>query len=153
MSGAVLALDLATATGWAFLDDDGCLESGVQRFDLKRGESPGCRFLRFNAWLAERFVEPPRVVAYEQNFRRGGAATEVAAGFSTRVQEACARHGVEHLTVNVSTLKKWATGKGTADKVTMVLEARARFPGQVIEDDNQADALLVLAWVRAELGL
>ena len=48
---SILALDLGSTCGWA-LRPDGRLESGVQVFDLKRGESPGMRFVRFSAWLA-----------------------------------------------------------------------------------------------------
>ena len=36
---AILALDMATSTGWALLDRNGNVTSGVQRFDLARGES------------------------------------------------------------------------------------------------------------------
>ena len=48
----ILALDLATMTGWATLID-GKINSGVQNFSKKRGESNGIMFLRFNAWLRE----------------------------------------------------------------------------------------------------
>jgi hypothetical protein len=46
----VLALDLATKSGWA---TNVGRQSGVQTFDVKRGESPGMRFLRCRAWLGE----------------------------------------------------------------------------------------------------
>ena len=47
----ILSLDLATAAGWAskILGR----RSGVIEFQLKRGESPGMRFLRCRAWLNE----------------------------------------------------------------------------------------------------
>lgn len=142
----ILALDLATKTGWAALVNDG-VESGVQMFDVRRGESPGMRFLRFNRWL-DTMLETvvPDLVVYEQNFRRGGAATEIAAGFSTRVQEATARRGVEHATVAVGTLKKWATGNGGSKKPAMMARAAELYPNVPILDDNHADALLILAW-------
>ncbi len=47
----VLALDMATKTGWALRDRAGRFSSGVQEFSLKRGESKGMRFLRFRKWL------------------------------------------------------------------------------------------------------
>lgn len=42
----ILALDMATKTGWA---TNAGRTSGVQTFDVKRGESPGMRFLRCRA--------------------------------------------------------------------------------------------------------
>jgi hypothetical protein len=48
----ILALDLGTRTGWA-MAENGRTKSGVQLFDVKRGESPGMRYLRFNRWLED----------------------------------------------------------------------------------------------------
>jgi Holliday junction resolvasome RuvABC endonuclease subunit len=147
----ILALDLGTHTGWA-LSENGHVESGVQVFDVKRGESPGMRYLRFNRWLEEMASSDPRpdVVVFEQAHHRGGAATEVAAGFSTRVLEFCARHGIEHASVHTATLKKFATGKGNADKEQMLEGARRRFKPE-LADDNEADALWILEYARQEI--
>jgi Holliday junction resolvasome RuvABC endonuclease subunit len=147
----ILALDLGTHTGWALLEG-GHVESGVQLFDVKRGESPGMRYLRFNRWLEEMAgADPkPHVIVFEQAHHRGGAATEVAAGFSTRILEFCARHGIEHASVHTATLKKFATGKGNADKEAMLEAARRRFKPD-LEDDNEADALWILEWARREI--
>jgi len=150
----LLALDLATRCGWALLEN-GRLESGTDTFDVKRGESPGTRYLRFNRWLNEFALHPsaglPRVelIVFEQSHHRGGAATEVAAGFSTRVLEFCAAHGIEHASVHTATLKKWTTGKGNADKAAM-LEAVAR-RWRRVDDDNEADAIALLYYALAEL--
>ena len=141
----ILALDLGTRTGWALLLD-GALESGVQTFDLRRGESAGLRFLRFRSWLSGLLEEHrPALVAYELPHHRGGPATELTVGFSTRVQEAAAALGLEYASVHSATLKKHATGSGRAEKGAMVVAARRRW-GIEPEDDNHADALLVLAW-------
>ena len=68
----ILALDLGSRTGWA-LWDGVRTESGVQIFDLKRGESPGMRFVRFNGWLSSWATDGhrPSLVAYEQTHHRG----------------------------------------------------------------------------------
>lgn len=47
----ILALDIATSTGFALLDANGNVTSGVQKFELGRGDSPGMRFLNFRSWL------------------------------------------------------------------------------------------------------
>jgi len=145
----ILALDPGTRTGWA-LSEHGRIESGTDVFDVKRGESPGTRYLRFNRWLdAMVLVEnvgPPRVatIVYEQTHHRGGAATEIAAGFATRIQEFCAWHGLEHAAVHSATLKKFTTGRGNAKKPEM-LEAVAR-RWRRVDSDDEADAVALLYW-------
>lgn len=155
----ILALDCATATGWA-VQFDGAMESGVQRFDLKRGESPGMRFIRFRQWLNELMERTrPELVVYERPERfRSGAAVDVCVGMTTRVQEIAAQRGVEYCPVGPTTVKKHATGNGNADKDAMIVAA-AEWMGQHIEDwlaalkepgrDNEADAICILAWALA----
>lgn len=149
----LLALDLGTSTGWALLED-GRIESGVETFAVKRGESPGMRYVHFNRWLDHiaPAAAPGRtlgLVVYEQFHQRGGAATEIAAGLATRVQEFCARHGIEHAAVHTATLKKWTTGRGGASKTEM-LEACAR-RWRRVDSDDEADAIALLHYARAEL--
>ncbi len=147
----ILALDLGTRTGWA-TNVHGPIESGTDTFDIKRGESPGWRYLRFNAWLGQWAPDSwrPDLVIFEQAHHRGGAATEVAAGFATRVLEFCARQGIEHTSLHSATLKKWATGKGNADKGAM-LEAVAR-RWRRVDDDNEADAVALLHYALETTG-
>lgn len=157
----ILALDMATRTGWA-LWDGSRIESGVQDFSPQRGESQGMRYLYFNRWLSGIALQDdhpiiacrtkPRVdlIWYEQNFRRGGHASEVAAGFTTRVHELCAGHGIEYGQLNAMTLKKWATGSGKSDKAAMKAEAWKRTGQRRLNptefDDNEADAILLLSY-------
>lgn len=146
---AILGLDLGTHTGWAAIYPDDHVESGVQHFELARGDSPGMRWLRFNAWLDEVLrLTHPDLVVYEQAHHRGGAATEIAIGFATRVQEACAEWGIEHTTVHSATLKKFATGSGRAGKPEMIEAAETRWGMQLTDDE--ADARWVAEWARIE---
>lgn len=155
----ILALDLATKTGWA-LWDGARIESGVQDFSPHRGESAGMRYLYFNRWLdsmAARSVPKTDLIFYEQNFRRGGHASEVAAGFTTRVHEFCASHAIEYGQLNAMTLKKWATGSGKAAKSAMVTAARKfHYSGSqadcIILDDNEADAILLCRYALEKFG-
>lgn len=160
----ILALDLATKTGWA-LWDGARIESGVQDFSPQRGESPGMRYHYFNRWLTDmavRFdglVRHPRLdlIFCEQNFRRGGHASEVAAGFSTRVHECCATTNprTEYGQLNVMTLKKWATGSGKADKQAMIAVANKFYrqaPMRPITDNNESDAILLLGYALEKFG-
>jgi Holliday junction resolvasome RuvABC endonuclease subunit len=154
----ILALDFGTRTGWALWNGQR-RESGVQVFDVKRGESPGMRYLRFNRWLEE-FTgnteeHGPDLIVYEQvlgRFAHGGAQTEIATGFATRVMEFCSRLNKQHTAVYASTLKKWATGKGNSKKPEMIRAAIERFGREADDlDDNEADAICLLEFAKAEL--
>ena len=104
---------------------------------------------RSNAWLETWAEKDIHMVVYEQNFRRGGAATEVANGFSTRVHEFCARHNIQHTNYNVHELKKFTCGHSgkTADKAAMFVAAQKKgwvsFT-QMEMDDNEVDAVCLL---------
>lgn len=156
----VLALDLATHTGWALRARDGSVTSGVQVFDLKRGESAGMRFLRFRRWLNEVLdtscgFTGAGVIAYEQAHHRGGHATAVGVGLTTIALEVAADRGLEVTSVHTATLKRHATGRGNAKKPDMVAAATARWPhvGRRLDPlgEDEADALCVLAWALDEI--
>ncbi len=148
----ILALDLATKTGWA----TNCLSriSGTIEFKLKRGESPGMRFLRCRSWLNE-FYELVNaridICCYEQAHHRGGAATACCVGLVTVVQSFAAKKGIELMPVHTASLKKFATGSGRANKQDMIAAAKAR--GWQPADDNEADAQLLLDYAIDELNI
>jgi Holliday junction resolvasome RuvABC endonuclease subunit len=143
----ILALDLATRTGWAIVRDGRVIESGVQDFSKRRGESNGLLFLRARKWLAG--FDRPDLVAYERAHFRGGAATEICVGLQTRAQEQAAEWGVESAPVATGTLKAWAAGSGRADKAAMISWAASKL-GRQPEDDNEADAVAVGLWAASE---
>lgn len=155
----ILALDCATRTGWATLID-GHIESGVQDFSKKRGESNGMVFLRFNSWLAglyevTSFLNKKRtfdLVVYEQAHHQGGAATEICVGLTTRAQEFATRIGAEYMPVKTTVLKKWATGKGNAGKEEMMRWFTREFGREPVTDD-EADAAALLLYAIDELHL
>jgi len=163
MNLPVLALDLATKTGWALLDRNGRVLSGVQEFSLNRGESPGMRFLRFRKWLKDVLTmgelgsqfskESPGLVMYEMAHMRGGASTQLCMGLVTDVLAEAALFGLEHMSVHSATLKKFATGKGKSSKEEMIVKAKELYPDVKIIDDNHADALLMLRYGLNSLGL
>jgi Holliday junction resolvasome RuvABC endonuclease subunit len=142
-------LDLGTSCGWATLFDN-TRHSGVQVFDLKRGESPGMRYLRFHRWLVD-FPMRPELCVYEQAIRRGGAATAVALGFEAHLLSFCAQYGIEHQPVNLKTLKVFATGSGGASKGDMVAALSRKFGTPLNMDDNEADASWLREWALANI--
>jgi Holliday junction resolvasome RuvABC endonuclease subunit len=151
----ILALDCGTKTGWAASDMKySWLESGVQDFSLKRGDSAGMRFLAFRAWLGGMIERTrPNLIVYEQPHRliiKGGCAAEIAFGMTTRIQEICSERGLEHTAILPTVLKKFATGKGNAKKEVVLAAAKKKWPD--VQDDNEADALWILEWAKKEYG-
>jgi Holliday junction resolvasome RuvABC endonuclease subunit len=148
----ILALDLATHTGWC-LRENGRLDHGVEDFSLRRGESDGMRWLKFRRWLdyiaGERFT--PDLIVFERWIAsRTGNASEITAGFTTRISEFCTERHIEKAPVAPSELKKWTTGKGNAGKPLMVAAVCRRWNVR-IDDDNEADAYALLQYALAEL--
>lgn len=148
----ILALDLATRTGWC-LRENGRLEHGVENFTPGRHESAGMRWLKFRRWIdyvaGERFT--PDLVVFEGWVARSGAgAAEITAGFTTRVVEFCTERSIEHTSVPPATLKRWTAGKGNAKKPAM-LEAVCRRWSVRIDDDNEGDAYALMQYALAEI--
>ena len=152
----VLGLDTASKTGWSLYDSDlkRILESGVQDFTKRRGESNGLMFLKFRRWLDDMIQMNPEIalVAYEQAHHRGGAATEICVNLVGRAQEVAAQYGILTAPVQTTTLKKFATGHGNVDKV-MMIEAAGKVLGRDPIDDNEADAVHVARWGASEYGV
>lgn len=150
----IIAFDCATTTGWAVKGKDG-VRSGIKNFTTARGESPGIRFMRFSRWVGEMLdAEKPALVVYELSHMRGGAATELCVGFTTRVMEAAAARGIEYVGVHSQELKKSATGKGNAGKELMQSRAAELFPHYRPEADagaDEADALHMTTWAEGAL--
>ena len=154
----ILALDLAIKTGFALLDASGkspVVTSGVQTFELRRGESSGMRSLRLGRWLEDmrKMVgnEHIDLVAFEKAHHRGGSSTEVALAMRAKVIEKAAEWEVDHTDVHTATLKKFAVKDGRATKEAMIARACELFEREP-EDDNEADALLILAWACEDVG-
>lgn len=142
----LLALDLATKTGWAHSDG----ASGVQDFSPRRGDSPGMRWLEFKAWLGRLLDSAPAdVIAYEQAHHRGGAATHVAHSLISCVEQVAAERGIEVTSRHTATIKKHALGKGRGDKDAMIAAGKER--GWKCADDNECDALWLLDLVKRDI--
>jgi len=137
----VLAVDPATRTGFA-LSSRGGLVVGTLDLGARELESVGQRFRFFSRWLEELIDEHEiDVLIFERayGFRKG---SEFLAGLAA----VCHSHDdkVAVIEANVSALKKWATGKGNADKAMMIEAARDH--GFDTDDDNEADAYLLLRY-------
>lgn len=152
---SIIFFDVATKTGWAALLTDEVaskvkhaktgnfkIASGVKETKAKRGESPSMRFRHFYKWARDlmELIEPD-MIGYEQAHFRGGAATELLLGFTTRLTEIAATLGIDCASLHSSTIKKFATDDGKAKKGAVVEAMKNMYPEITIIDDNHADAL------------
>ena len=152
---AVLALDLATVTGWALV---WAPASGVPRvswgtWDLSAPDRvkkemvvPGYAFAtlerhlgvlweRTGPWQSvywEKPIAPARIA-------HGG---HVFGAFMGTLVTFCWRHHVFQEPIYTTTVKKHWTGSGRAGKTDMIDQAKAR--GFGVKNDNEADALALL---------
>jgi|OM-RGC.v1.023434580 Holliday junction resolvasome, endonuclease subunit len=155
----LLALDLSKNTGWACYDSAGLLISGTLNLSPStRWESYGTYALRLTSWLRFQVdnlndgADP--VIAFEQPIPRRGqkGQTPVPVLLAGSLVQECERMGLTYFSPTPSTLKKLATGKGNAPKHAVIEAARAKWPEQNVESDDQADALWCLEWLRLEVG-
>jgi len=148
----ILAIDPGSKTGWAYRPFS-VVSSGTAEFKKPgRGTSAGMRFIDFNKWLREIMdAVKPDVVVYEMAHHRGGAATEILVGFTTRIQEECERRGIEYLGVHTGTLKKEVLGSGRADKSDSIKFAE-KYLGRKVGGDDESDAVCLLAYAEKKLG-
>jgi hypothetical protein len=150
---AVLALDLGTTTGWAVRGQDGGITSGTMTFRPSRFEGGGMRYLRFRAWLTEMagLASGLSRIAFEEVRAHAGTdAAHLYGGFLAHLSAWCEERGIAYEGVPVATIKRFATGKGNADKAAMIAAMRAR--GFAPADDNEADAIALLLWATDPQG-
>jgi Holliday junction resolvasome RuvABC endonuclease subunit len=140
---AILALDLATQTGWAH-SSAGLVSSGSVNFLPKKKERVGHRFLKFRSWLRDQIeIVKPELIVYEEVMRwSSGAAAKCYCGLLAIMQTECEVKEIAYEGVHVGTIKKAATKKGNATKEEMIQAARAQ--GYKPQDDNEADAIHLL---------
>ena len=142
----ILAIDPGTKCGFAL----GPYESGVWNLSPGRHEGGGMRFLRLRAYLAEAAKDVNLVVYEEVRRHLGTDAAHIYGGIVAIISEHCEEYSIPYKGVPVGTIKKSATGKGNANKEAMLAAAREKWPEVNIVDDNQADALFLLAWAKNE---
>lgn len=143
----ILALDLATQSGWAVMTRDGTFRSGSVRFDSNRLGGKGHRWLAFRKWLMDTATECGGIHAvYFEDVKQPFASNLAArayCGFLAIVEAWAAINNIPLHGVGVGTVKKAWTGKGNASKSEMVAAARQR--GIKVVDDNEADAVAILS--------
>lgn len=176
----ILALDLGTKTGVAYLDNYGCFRSGTKVLatakELREAKSRrldrrgDIRVIRFFDWLVALNADCKfdAVVFEDVQFSSSTMQTQLWSSFRTTVWLAFPKTMVE--CVPVGTLKKFATGSGAANKQQMGYALVRRDAGFMVGkhkgnfsvfttgptclavDDNQVDAIWLYKWAEQNLS-
>ena len=151
MSLTLLALDLGTTTGFVCGTPEHHV-SGVWTLKPSRFESSGMRYVKFRTKLNEiKAGYAVEHVSFEEVRRHLGVdAAHTYGGLMATLQAWCEENSITYEGVPVGTIKKFATGKGNADKEMM--KAAARSWGYEVDDDNEADALAIFRLKMTEIG-
>ena len=153
----MLACDPATHFGWAY-SSNGCDYTTGGAFDLsvKRDESGGMKLIRLVGKLNEiRESVGIDLLAFEaaRHAMPGMQGALVCqAEIQGVVKHWCEENKIEYRGYSSKEIKKFSVGTGNANKEKMVAEAKRRWPDVEIQDDNMADAMLLLALVMSEYG-
>jgi hypothetical protein len=123
--------------------------AGLIRADMLEAGPPreGWDRARTSRWLDEvtDLAGGLDMIVYEQVRRHAGTdASHAYGGWLAILSAWCEQKSIAYEGVPVGTIKRYATGKGNADKAAMIAAMRAR--GFAPTDDNEADALALLLW-------
>lgn len=141
----IAAFDLGTKTGFAFgHDHHGNVLSGWWHLKPGRFDGGGMRFLKFKVRLDELHKAYPFEIVYFEEVRnhKGTDAAHVYGGLLGMLTSWCEEREIPYQGVPVGEIKKFATGKGNADK--LAVKAAVETWGFKPETDDEADALALL---------
>lgn len=140
-----VGLDLGDHCGWAELSiKHGCggysLMYGQWEHKPSRYDTASVRYDKFESNLRQLLALGDVKVWFERVDRhKGVAAAHVYGGYLATLQRVCDDLGISCHGIPVGTIKKFATGKGNADKDAMVVAAEIL--GYRPQSDNVADAI------------
>ncbi len=127
-----------------------------ETFEGLRSERAGATLLflhrLFREIKADKALQLADAVVYEQPFARGEAATRALWGIAGLIEATATNAGFGIVSVTPGEIKKFAVGKGRAEKTEMI-EA-AQMLGYTGDNEHEADAwcLLHYAEVNLEIG-
>jgi len=144
----VLSLDIASTTGWA-LDTD---TYGIWDFKTRKDESMGMKLIRFKAKLKEvHELEKIDIMIYERPAGRHANSIIHQAKLIAVMEKFCEENKIQYRSYSATEIKKFATGKGNANKEAMIDAAITKY-GYTGDDDNEADAIHQRELFRSEMG-
>jgi Holliday junction resolvasome RuvABC endonuclease subunit len=141
---SLLALDLGTNMGYA-INSNGVTMSGSVNFKPGKFDGGGIRFLKFRRWLDQIHAASPITEVCYEAVRAHTAidAAHIYGALMGVLQVWCEEYNVPYSGVAVSTIKKFAAGKGNASK-DEVIAAVKRLWGFDPKSSDEADAIALL---------
>ena len=149
MGKGLLTLDLATITGWAYLGSPSDKPMSGTHKIAPADKSDAGFFIEFEKFIDDLLtLHNPHTVVFEAPFMGSIKNLNTARrliGFAVLTELVSAKKGVSRIKeVNNSTVKKFFTGNGRAEKKDMIFKCHQK--GWKPKDDNEADALAILAF-------
>lgn len=148
----ILALDIGISTGWAVRTRSGNIVCGLENLKKSRHDHPGMELINLESLLDKIQYKSQGIdiVVYEEgSFIKGVQATQSLERKKGVMIHWCEVHKIRYCAMNVSTIKKHATGKGNANKEMMKEFAIKKFgdiyPADRDEGGDMADALFTLS--------
>jgi len=143
----ILTLDLGQSMGWAITKNRVVYLSGTENFKPTRYEGGGMCFLRFRKFLNDVLIQLKscgglEAIYFEEvRFAMYTDAHEVWSGFLATLTGWCEENKIPYCGIPVGTIKKIATGKGSAskEKVIKAMEAKGHKP----KTEDEADAIAI----------
>jgi len=149
----VLSLDIATHTGYYSLAEGGTwnFEESMKRNNNKQHKAFRDTLMRFIKDHGIKRIVAEDVSAGEA--KGGFLASRKLAEFRGILMEVCDELDMpEPAFINPKSVKKWATGDGSADKEKMMRYAKLRWGVDPI-DDNHADACHIFMYYIKKMNL
>jgi Holliday junction resolvasome RuvABC endonuclease subunit len=134
----ILALDVATVTGYCTANT-----SGIWDFSLKRDESSGIRLLKFEKALIDILEkESIELVVFERTAGAHKNAIIVQSELHGVLKSTLEKRKIAYKAYSAKEIKKYATGNGNASKTLMVQKAQEKL-NLKSNNDNEADAMWI----------
>ncbi len=143
----IITFDLGSSMAYAH-NLDGFPHVEHKTFPGSRVERAAATFTWLEARL-ENDAERDTVVVFERPFARGRDATRCLWGLANSIEVLAQLNGLPVVDIDPSSIKKWATGSGKADKPAMI--AAAQRLGYQGDNEHEADAFLLLLYAEANL--
>ncbi len=140
----IIAFDLGSTMAWA--SNHALLRTNFKIFTGTRVE----RLAAIQEWLLNFNWHAMDVVVYETPLARGQDATRILWGIAGLLEATVTRAQRPILDVAVPTIKKFATGSGSAPKLEMLAAATQKF-GYTGGNEHEADAVCLLNYAVANL--
>lgn len=136
----ILAVDPASKFGWAISKT----EFGEWDLRTRKDESMGMKIIRLRSKLQEIYdIYKFDILVYERPAGRYTNPIIHQSKLIGKLEEFCEDRGIQYRGYSATEIKKYATGKGNANKKMMIKKAIELY-GVENPTDNEADALHLL---------